>query len=60
MSLIAFPAGIPVEAMPHGKVVALALFVVSLILVAGSIVAWLVGGFKTSSREAGGDPPTAH
>jgi glycoside/pentoside/hexuronide:cation symporter, GPH family len=44
--LIAFPAGLPVEQMPIDKVNALAWFVLTLTLLAGSVMAWLVGTFR--------------
>ncbi len=46
LGLIAFPAGLPVEAMPADKVRALAWFVLALIALAGGAMAWLVGTFR--------------
>ena len=51
LAIIDFPAGLPVEAMPADKVRALAWFVAVLILVAGSAMALLVGGFKVSAEK---------
>lgn len=47
LGLIDFPVGLPVEAMPGGKVSALAWFVLTLTLSAGMAMAWLVGTFRT-------------
>jgi glycoside/pentoside/hexuronide:cation symporter, GPH family len=49
--LIDFPVGLPVEQMPQDKIDALAIFVISLILVAGTAMAFLVGGFKVSAEK---------
>lgn len=46
LGLIDFPVGLPVDAMPEGKVTALAWFVLSLTLAAGAAMAWLVGTFR--------------
>lgn len=46
LGLIHFPVGLPVEAMPTEKVQALAWFVLALIVIAGSVMAWLVGTFR--------------
>ena len=46
LGLIAFPAGLPLADMPHEKVNALAIFILVLILTAGSAMAWLVGTFR--------------
>ncbi|MEO6093791.1 MAG: MFS transporter [Novosphingobium sp.] len=46
LGLIHFPAGLSVEQMPADKVNALAWFVLTLILVAGSAMAFLVGTFR--------------
>ncbi|WP_246610981.1 MFS transporter [Aquisediminimonas profunda] len=46
LGLIAFPVGLPVEAMPPEKVRALAWFVLTLIALAGGTMAWLVGTFR--------------
>jgi glycoside/pentoside/hexuronide:cation symporter, GPH family len=46
LGLIAFPVGLPVEAMPAEKVAALAWFVLALIALAGGAMAWLVGTFR--------------
>lgn len=46
LGLIDFPAGMPVERMPADKVTALALFVLTLIVLAGGAMAWLVGTFR--------------
>ena len=51
LGIIDFPAGLPVEQMPQGKVNALAWFVTVLILVAGAAMAALVGGFKVSAEK---------
>jgi len=49
--LIDFPAGLPVEQMPQDKIDALAVFVITLLLSAGTAVAYLVGGFKVSAEK---------
>jgi len=46
LGVIDFPVGLPVEAMPQGKVDALAWFVLALVLVAGGAMAWLVSTFR--------------
>ncbi|MFD1612323.1 MFS transporter [Sphingomonas tabacisoli] len=46
LGLIDFPANLPVEKMPADKAEALALFVLFLIVIAGSAMAWLVGTFR--------------
>ena len=51
LGIIDFPAGLPVEDMPQEKVRALAWFVTGLIVVAGSLVAWVVGGFDVSPEK---------
>ena len=50
LGLIAFPAGLPLTEMPPDKVQALALFILALILIAGSAMAWLVGTFRPRLR----------
>lgn len=51
LSLIQFPVGLPVEAMPQEKVQALALFVLALIIFAGGAMAWLVGTFRIDASK---------
>ena len=51
LGLIAFPVGLPVEAMPPGKVDALAWFVLTLIALAGATMAWLVSTFRIDSAK---------
>lgn len=51
LGLIAFPVGLPVDAMPLGKVRALAWFVLTLIVLAGGAMAWLVGTFRTDAAK---------
>lgn len=51
LSIIDFPAGLPVGEMPQDKVRALAWFVTALILVAGLAMAWLVGRFDVSAEK---------
>jgi Na+/melibiose symporter-like transporter len=46
LGLIRFPANVPLSQMPADKVTALAWFVLGLITVAGSLMAWLVGTFR--------------
>lgn len=46
LGLIDFPVGLPLDQMPVDKVRQLAWFVVGLIVVAGGIMAWLVGTFR--------------
>ncbi|NWK98703.1 sugar transporter [Sphingobium lactosutens] len=46
LGLIDFPTQLPVDQMPGDKVAALAWFVLSLIVVAGGAMAWLVGTFR--------------
>lgn len=46
LGLIDFPAGLSMAAMPAGKVEALAWFVLTLIVLAGGAMAWLVGTFR--------------
>lgn len=46
LGLIAFPAGLPLSEMPQDKVQSLALFILTLIITAGTAMAWLVGTFK--------------
>lgn len=46
LGFIDFPVGLAVVAMPAEKVRALALFVLALIVLAGSAMAWLVGSFR--------------
>ena len=48
LGIIDFPVGLPVGQMPVEKVRALAWFVLALIVLAGSAMAWLVGTFKLS------------
>jgi GPH family glycoside/pentoside/hexuronide:cation symporter len=48
LGIIDFPVGLPVEQMPVEKVRALAWFVLTLIVFAGSAMAWLVGTFRLS------------
>ncbi len=52
LGLISFPAGLPLEQMPAGKVTALAYFVLVLILIAGGAMAWLVGSFRLPPESA--------
>lgn len=51
LGLIDFPVGMPVDQMPAAKVTELALFVISLIVIAGAAMAFLVGGFKVSAAK---------
>jgi Na+/melibiose symporter-like transporter len=51
LGLIAFPVGLPVEAMPPEKVRALAWFVLALLIVAGGAMAWLVSTLKTDATK---------
>jgi glycoside/pentoside/hexuronide:cation symporter, GPH family len=46
LALIDFPVGLPVETMPSEKVRALAWFVLTLTVLAGAAMAWLVGTFR--------------
>jgi Na+/melibiose symporter-like transporter len=46
LGLIAFPVGLSVEAMPAAKIEALAWFVLTLIVLAGGAMAWLVSTFR--------------
>ncbi len=46
LGLIDFPAQLPVDRMPSDKVTALAWFVLGLVAVAGTTMAWLVGTFR--------------
>jgi Na+/melibiose symporter-like transporter len=46
LGLIDFPANLPVDQMPSDKVRALAWFVLTLSLVSGGAMAWLVGTFR--------------
>ncbi len=50
LGLIAFPVGLPLADMPPEKVQALAIFVLALILLAGSAMAWLVGTFRPAPK----------
>ncbi|WP_261936874.1 MFS transporter [Sphingomonas bisphenolicum] len=52
LGLIDFPAQLPVDQMPAAKVAALAWFILSLIVIAGGAMAWLVGTFKSGRRPA--------
>lgn len=51
LGIIDFPAGLPVDQVPTGKVAALAWFVTGLIVVAGGAMAWLVGRFDVSAAK---------
>lgn len=51
LGIIDFPAGVPVDQVPVAKVDALAWFVVTLIVVAGGAMAWLVGTFDVSAEK---------
>ena len=51
LGLIDFPAGLPVDQVPADKVEALAWFVTGLIVVAGGLMAWLVGRFDISAEK---------
>ncbi len=55
LGFIDFPAHLPVEAMPADKIASLAWFVMTLIIVAGSAMAWLVGTFRLTQGAAGGE-----
>jgi glycoside/pentoside/hexuronide:cation symporter, GPH family len=46
LGLINFPVHLPVDQMPGDKVALLAWFVLTLIIVAGGAMAWLVGTFR--------------
>lgn len=48
LGIIDFPVGAAADAVPAGKVDALAWFVLALILIAGASMAWLVGTFRIS------------
>lgn len=54
LSIIAFPAGVPVDQVPQDKIDALAWFVIALILIAGAAMAWLVRGFDVSAEKQAG------
>lgn len=47
LGIIDFPVGLSVEAMPQGKVDALAWFVLALVTLAGGAMAWLVSTLRT-------------
>lgn len=51
LGIIDFPVGLPLEAMPQAKVDALAWFVLTLIVVAGGAMAWLISTLRTDSRK---------
>ena len=51
LGLIAFPVGLPVEAMPQDKVEALAWFILALIVIAGGAMAWLVSTFRIDAAK---------
>lgn len=51
LGLIDFPAGLAVAAMPVEKVQALAWFVLTLIVLAGGAMAWLVGTFRIDAAK---------
>ncbi len=51
LGLIAFPANLPLADMPPEKVTALAWFVLTLLVLAGGTMAWLVGTFKLKDPE---------
>ena len=53
LGLIHFPANVPLSAMPPGKVMALAWFVLALVVFAGGMMAWLVGTFRTRGDRPG-------
>ncbi|MFM6932115.1 MAG: MFS transporter [Novosphingobium sp.] len=53
LGLIAFPVGLSVEAMPPGKVEALAWFVLAMIVIAGGAMAWLVSTFRIDAAKIG-------
>jgi GPH family glycoside/pentoside/hexuronide:cation symporter len=46
LGLIDFPVGLPLDQMPQDKVHALAWFLLTLIVLAGGAMAWLVGTFR--------------
>lgn len=51
LGLIDFPTNVSVSAMPQDKVIALACFILTLIVVAGGLMAWLVGTFRIDSQK---------
>jgi len=51
LGIIDFPAHLPVSEMPASKVAALAWFVLALIVLAGGIMAWLVGTFRIDEEK---------
>jgi glycoside/pentoside/hexuronide:cation symporter, GPH family len=51
LGLIGFPVGLPLDQMPPEKVRALAWFVLALIVIAGGIMAWLVGTFRIDHQK---------